>query len=168
MNIRSVLRPGLVGLTLLFGVFVLLQPRPLHAAAPDEERSVKPVTPAAEYLSRKELMSAGMMPNYKALWSGFRSGDMPATKTAAKHLATLAKMTRRFSSPTSGGSAADFQKRTDELIQNSEALVADLPTLTDRSALSSRIMTVYQTCQGCHEAYAPKEGAERRKYSPPM
>lgn len=138
-------------------------------AAADAPSRFAPVPPEAEYFRRKDVMADLLMPNYKAAWSGFRGGDAKSTREAIGHLAAGARMIPKFSPPAiEGGSREDFLRRAGDLRERLEALETDFDaTFADRSAFSSRILAIYQSCQGCHETYAPAEGADRRKYTPP-
>jgi hypothetical protein len=130
-------------------------------------RIYRPVAPEPEYYKLKHLMGDGMMPNYKALWSGFRRDDSVAVKQALGYIAALAHDSDRYAIPEAARAdgGADFRTRMAGLAAQSEALSDQPPP--GRDALSSRILSIYGTCQQCHDKYAPEEGKDRRKYSPP-
>ncbi len=130
-------------------------------------RTFPPVAPEVDYYKLKHLMGDGMMPNYKALWSGFRRDDEASVKQALAYIAALARDSSHYPLPeaarTDGG--ADFRSRMSGLASQAEALSAQLPQ--PRDAVSARVLSIYGACQQCHDKYAPEEGRERRKYSPP-
>lgn len=134
-----------------------------------EGSAARPVPPKDEYLRRKELMAELLMPNYKATWAAIKANDGKSAGQAVRFLAAGAKKIGAFAVPENGGSPEDFRKRSEELAKKADSLEKELESLSgDRSAIASRVMAIYQVCQGCHEKYAPAEGAERRKYSPPL
>jgi cytochrome c556 len=112
-------------------------------------------------------MGDGMMPNYKALWSGFRRDDEASVKQALGYIAALARESGRYPLPETARSdgGADFRGRLSGLASQAEALSAQFPR--PRDEVSARILSIYGACQQCHDKYAPEEGGERRKYSPP-
>jgi len=140
----------------------------LVAILADTEKVYLPVAPEPEYPRRRNLMADGLMPNYKSVWYSVKRNDLEKARLALQYMNSLAKQSARFSPPTTGGTVDDFRKRIDDLIQKTSALDSDLRSLGDRSAVASRILAIYQTCQGCHEVYAPDEGKDKRKYSPPL
>lgn len=150
-----------------FGIVLLLAATTVAAA--DAPSRSAPVPPETEYLRRKDLMADLLMPNYKATWNGFRADDAKSTRDAVGYLLAGARMITKFSPPaTEGGSREDYQRRAADLQSRLEALDSEFPAaFGDRSAFSSRLLAIYQSCQGCHETYAPAEGADRRKYTPP-
>lgn len=130
-------------------------------------KSYSPVPPERDYYKLKHLMGDGMMPNYKALWSAFRQNDVANMRLSLQYMAALAHDINRYSPPTKAGTIEDFRTRMGDLEKKVTSLSTDLPTLSDRTTVSSRILTIYGTCQSCHDVYAPEEGKDRRKYSPP-
>jgi hypothetical protein len=142
-----------------------------RAAAPPSpapaHRAFRPVAPEIEYYKLKHLMGDGMMPNYKALWSGFRRDDPDSMKQALGYMAVLAREADRYPVPEAarGDALADFRARMAGLAAESGALASRFPA--GRDAVSSRILSIYSKCQECHDRYAPEEGRDRRKYSPP-
>jgi cytochrome c556 len=138
---------------------------PLRLAA--AHRVFRPVAPEVEYYKLKHLMADGMMPNYKALWSAFRRDDAAAMRAALGYMAALARDTIRYPVPDAARGAAldDFRARMADLADRSDALAARMPA--GRDAMSSGILSIYGKCQECHDRYAPEEGRDRRKYSPP-
>lgn len=146
------------------------------AAAPppasrDARRVYRPVPPEAEYYRLKHLMANGMMPNYKAVWYGFRHDDRPAMAEALGDMTLLARQVDRYPPPKPADApkpdVEEFRRWMLGLADQTDALRADLPRLADRAAVSARILSIYGSCQKCHDRYAPEEGKERRKYSPP-
>jgi len=139
----------------------------LGADTAPSHRSFRPVPPEAEYYKLKHLMGDGMMPNYKALWSGFRRDDKASVKQALAYIASLARESGRYPLPEAARAdgGADFRTRMSGLASQSETLSTQLPQ--PRDAVSARILSIYGACQQCHDKYAPEEGRERRKYSPP-
>ncbi len=142
----------------------------LALAASAASPTFSPVAPERDYYRLKHLMGDGMMPNYKALWSSFRQSDVANMRLSLSYMAALAHDIDRYPPPEKPGSTGtiqDFKTRMGELEKKVTALSADLPTLTDRTSVSGRILSIYGTCQSCHDVYAPEEGKDRRKYSPP-
>lgn len=137
----------------------------LHADSAGKTYS--PVPPEREYYKLKHLMGDGMMPNYKALWSAFRQNDVANMRLSLEYMSALAREIDRYPPPTKNGSLDDFKTRMGELEKKVTGFSSDLPKLSDRTALSSRILSIYGTCQSCHDVFAPEEGKDRRKYSPP-
>jgi cytochrome c556 len=138
----------------------------LGADAPSH-RTFRPVAPEPEYYKLKHLMGDGMMPNYKALWSGFRRDDETSVKQSLAYIEALARDSGRYPLPEAARAdgGADFRSRMSGLASQANAFSSQLPQ--PRDAVSARILSIYGTCQQCHEKYAPEEGRERRKYSPP-
>ena len=141
------------------------------AAAPPPpaaaHRVFRPVAPEIEYYKLRHLMGDGMMPNYKALWSAFRRDDPESMKQALGYMAALAREADRYPVPEAarGDKLGDFRARMSDLAAQSGQLAARFPA--GRDAISSRILSIYSKCQDCHDRYAPEEGRDRRKYSPP-
>jgi len=152
-------------------VFLLVGAAAPPAAPRETRRAYRPVRPEAEYFRLKHLMGDGMMPNYKAVWYGFRHDDRAGMGEALGYMTTLAREVDRYPPPKPADASRpdieEFRRWMLGLAEQTEALRADLPRLTDRAAVSARILSVYASCQKCHERYAPEEGNERRKYSPP-
>ncbi|HET9795393.1 MAG TPA: hypothetical protein VFS34_13140 [Thermoanaerobaculia bacterium] len=140
-----------------------------HAAnsSVPSHRVFRPTAPETEYYKLKHLMADGMMPNYKALWAGFRRDDADSVRQALAYIASLARDAGRYPLPDAARAdrGADFRTRMLGLAARSEALSSQLPK--ERDAVSARILSIYGACQECHDKYAPDEGRERRKYSPP-
>ncbi|MGH9440771.1 MAG: hypothetical protein ACRD16_00690 [Thermoanaerobaculia bacterium] len=126
-----------------------------------------PVPPERDYYKLKHLMGDGMMPNYKALWSAFRVNDVARMRLALGYMSALAREIDRYPPPDKDANLSDFKTRMGELDKKVTALQADFPKLADRAAVSARILSIYGTCQSCHDVFAPEEGKDRRKYSPP-
>jgi hypothetical protein len=137
----------------------------LHADSAGKTYS--PVPPEREYYKLKHLMGDGMMPNYKALWSAFRQNDVANMRLSLEYMSALAHEIDRYPPPTKNGTLDDFKTRMSELDKKVTGLSSDLPKLADRTAVSGRILSIYGTCQSCHDVFAPEEGKDRRKYSPP-
>jgi hypothetical protein len=130
-------------------------------------KTFSPVPPERDYYKLKHLMGDGMMPNYKALWSAFRQNDVANMRLSLGYMAALAHDINRYPPPGKAGSPDDFRTRMGDLEKRANGLSTDLLALTDRTNVSSRILSIYGTCQSCHDIYAPEEGKDRRKYSPP-
>jgi hypothetical protein len=137
-------------------------------ASPGDSKAYPPVAPELEYFKLRNLMADGMMPNYKAVWYGFRHSDTAATRQALNYMAELTRLIDRYPPPGNKQAPADFRQRMMELQEKTTALSSDLSGTLDRSAISDRILSVYKTCQSCHDTYAPKEREDARKYSPPQ
>lgn len=137
-------------------------------ASPGDSKSYPPVAPEAEYFKLRNLMADGMMPNYKAVWYGFRHSDTAGVQKALNYMTELTRQIDRYPPPGNKQIPADFRQRMTELQEKTTALSNDLKGGLDRSALSDRILSVYKTCQSCHDTYAPKERQDARKYSPPL
>ncbi len=86
---------------------------------------------------------------------------------ALGYMASLARETDRYAAPEAahGPALDDFESRMAELAAMTDALAVRLPA--GRDAMSSSILSIYTKCQECHDRYAPEEGRDRRKYSPP-
>ena len=158
---------GLAALT----IFVFAQAGPPPPAPREARRVYRPVRPEPEYFRLKHLMGDGMMPNYKAVWYGFRHDDRAGMAEALGYMTTLAREVDRYPPPkpadASKPDVEEFRRWMLGLADQTDALRTDLPRLADRAAVSARVLSVYASCQKCHERYAPEEGNERRKYSPP-
>ena len=126
-----------------------------------------PVAPEEEYFRRKELMAKGMMPNYKALWSAFQANDAKSIRTAAAYIEKLGRSLEKFPPPSDKGNPAEYPRHSAELQKRSVALAAAAGDGFDKSVVHGKILALYASCQGCHDDFAPEEGTERRKYSPP-
>ncbi len=150
------------------GAAAILLGSSLSGADTKKLKPYKPVAPEGDYFILKHLMGDGMMPNYKALWYAFRTGDDADTKQALANISALSRQALLYPPPGKETTEGDFAKRLAELRQKADALRGDVGPALDRSAASGRILSIYQTCQSCHESYAPKEGADRRKYTPPL
>jgi hypothetical protein len=147
---------------------VVLVVRPASPAPDTEEKKIfRPVAPEPEYFKLRNLMANGMMPNYKALWFAFRHEDSDSMKTSLEYMSQLARETDGYDAPGGAGSQADFRRRMAELEQKTASVAGEVGASMNRSAMSARILSVYQRCQACHDVYAPKERQEERKYSPP-
>lgn len=159
---RGVSRAFAAGLLAVFGFGAA-------AAAEDREarRVYRPVAPEAEFYKLRHLMGDGMMPNYKALWYGFRHGEAETMRQALAYMNRLTVQSRQYSRPLKVGTDEDFQGRMRDLREQIDALSASLTSTPDRSAISARILTLYKSCQSCHAVYAPSERDDERKYSPP-
>jgi hypothetical protein len=155
---------GVLAAGLLAGVGLVSQ---TTVGADSSTKSFSPVAPEREYYLLKHLMGDGMMPNYKALWSAFRQNDVPNMRLSLEYMAALAHDIDRYPPPTKAGTPEDFKARRGELEKKTTELSLDLPKLSDRTNVSNRILSIYGTCQSCHDVYAPEEGKDRRKYSPP-
>lgn len=162
MNVRRI-AGAIVGAVLAGAGFVRLPA--LHADSPGKTYS--PVAPEREYYKLKHLMGDGMMPNYKALWSAFRQNDVSSMRQSLDYMSALAREIDRYPPPEKTANLDDFKARMGELDKKVTSLSADLPKLADRTAISGRILSIYGTCQSCHDIFAPEEGKDRRKYSPP-
>ena len=138
------------------------------AAAAGDSKSYPPVAPEPEYYKLRNLMADGMMPNYKALWYGFRHSDNAATRQSLANMAELTRLIDRYPPPGNKKIPDDFRQKMNELQEKATSLSNDLNGGLDRSAVSDRILSVYKTCQSCHDTYAPKERDDARKYSPPL
>jgi hypothetical protein len=140
-------------------------------AADSPSKTYSPVAPERDYYKLKHLMGDGMMPNYKALWSAFRQNDVANMKQSLDYMTALARDIDRYPPPAKegagGGTPEDFKTRMGDLEKKASALSIELPRLADRTSVSGRILSIYGTCQSCHDIYAPEEGKDRRKYSPP-
>ena len=143
----------------------------LSRAADASSKTYSPVAPERDYYKLKHLMGDGMMPNYKALWSAFRQNNVASMKQSLDYMTALAHDIDRYPPPakdgTGTGSLEDFKTRMSDLEKKASSLSTDLPRLADRTSVSGRILSIYGTCQSCHDVYAPEEGKDRRKYSPP-
>ncbi len=135
--------------------------------ADSSAKTYSPVAPERDYYKLKHLMGDGMMPNYKALWFAFRVNDVSNMRLSLGYMAALAHDINRYPPPTKAGSLDDFKAKMGDLEKKVTGLSTDLPGLSDRTSVSSRILSIYSTCQSCHDIYAPEEGKDRRKYSPP-
>ena len=130
-------------------------------------KTYSPVPPERDYYKLKHLMGDGMMPNYKALWSAFRQNDVANMRQALGYMSALAREIDRYPPPEKNANLDDFKARMGDLEKKVSGLSADLPKLADRTVVSGRILSIYGTCQSCHDVFAPEEGKDRRKYSPP-
>jgi hypothetical protein len=139
------------------------------AVATDREarRIYRPVAPEPEFYKLRHLMGDGLMPNYKAVWYGFRHGEAETMRQALAYMDELAKQSRQYSRPLKIGTDEDFRARMTDLKGQIDALSASLSSFSDRSAISARILSLYKSCQSCHAVYAPSERSDERKYSPP-
>jgi hypothetical protein len=136
-------------------------------AAAEEKKVYRPVPPEREYFRLRNLMANGMMPNYKALWYAFRVNDRTGMEQALSYMGALCRDVDRYPPPGKAGSPEDFKKRMAELDAEAGSLSDALGGSLDRSAVSARILSLYKTCQSCHDIYAPEERKDARKYSPP-
>ena len=141
--------------------------RALRAADTEDRKVYTPVPPEGEYYRLRNLMAQGVMPNYKALWYAFRHDDFSAMKTSLQYVAALCRDSAHYSPPEKSGNLDDFRRRMDELRGKVEGLSSDVGPAMDRSAVNDRILSIYQTCQSCHDTYAPAERRDARKYLPP-
>ncbi len=160
----------LLPVALLLVAGVCPGPRKVRAAASEEGEDRKvylPVAPETEYYRLRNLMANGVMPNYKAVWYGFRHQDLANMKLSLQYLAALAGEAPGYSLPLKAGTVEDFRRRMAELRGKVETLSAGVASNMDRSAVNDRILSVYQTCQSCHDVYAPAERKDARKYTPP-
>jgi cytochrome c556 len=112
-------------------------------------------------------MANGVMPNYKAIWYGFRHQDLANMKLSLQYIAALAGESSRYSPPEKAGSLEDFRRRMEDLRARAQSLSDGIGPAMDRSAVNDRILSIYQTCQSCHDTYAPEERKDARKYTPP-
>jgi hypothetical protein len=155
---------GVVAASLLAGAGLVSRST---VSADSAAKAYSPVAPERDYYKLKHLMGDGMMPNYKALWSAFRQNDVSNMRLSLEYMAALAHDIGRYPPPTKAGTLEDFKTKMGELEKKVTGLSTDLPKLADRTSVSSRILSIYGTCQSCHDVYAPEEGKDRRKYSPP-
>ena len=139
----------------------------LRAADTEDRKVYPPVAPEGEYFRLRNLMAQGVMPNYKALWYAFRHEDLAGMKSSLQYLAALCRDSVHYSPPEKSGSLEDFRRRMEELRGKVEALSSSVGPAMDRSAVNDRILSIYQTCQSCHDTYAPAERKDARKYMPP-
>ena len=146
---------------------LLLLASALRATDTEDRKVYLPVAPETEYFRLRHLMAEGIMPNYKALWYAFRREDQAGMKASLQYIAALCRESVRYSPPEKSGSLEDFRRRMDELRGKAEALASSAGPAMDRSAVNDRILSIYQTCQSCHDTYAPAERKDARKYMPP-
>ena len=160
-------RRHLRGASITLASAILFLPGPGGAADRDARRVFRPVPPEREFFKLRHLMGDGMMPNYKALWYGFRHDEADSMRQALAYMDDLTKQSRQYPRPMKVGTEEDFRGLMDDLRGQIDALSASLGSISDRSAISARILTLYKSCQSCHSVYAPSERADERKYSPP-
>src|ERR1700688_2718552 len=139
---------GLVAAALLVGAGFLFR---ATLSADTSVKTYPPVAPERDYYKLKHLMGDGMMPNYKALWSAFRQNNMANMRLSLEYMAALAHDINRYPPPTKAGSLDDFKTRMGDLEKKVSSLSTDLSGLSDRTSISSRILSIYGTCQSCHD-----------------
>jgi cytochrome c556 len=153
---------------MILGAAVLALGVAVGAGSGEEHKTFRPVAPEREYYKLRNLMASGMMPNYKALWSSFRKDDAEAMRECLRYMEDLAGQARRYPLPDKAeASPDDFRGRLFAFQQETRKLASTVQTESNRSAVSTGILSVYQSCQSCHDRYAPAERADARKYSPP-
>lgn len=141
--------------------------RSARGADAEEKKVYLPVAPETEYFQLRHLMGNGMMPNYKAVWYCFRHEDVANLRLALRYISSLTQDSSRYALPEKKGTVEDFRLRMADLRRKADGLSADVGPAMDRSAVNERILSIYQTCQSCHDLYAPAERQDARKYSPP-
>jgi len=131
-------------------------------------KAFPPVAPEREYYKLRNLMASGMMPNYKALWSAFRNSDTASMRECLQNMEDLAGQARRYPIPDRAEvSPEDFRGRLVSFQEETRRLSRMVQDENNRSTVSTGILSVYRSCQSCHDHYAPAERADARKYSPP-
>ena len=129
------------------------------------KRSSEVVTPEPMYEHLQELMSRGMSPSYKAAWSAYERDDRQALRSALLNISELAGRLDKYTPPRNAAYLRHYVQHMEEVRRASAALSAGVDR-ADRGAVSAGVLRIYQSCQSCHEDYAPEGNREARLEKP--
>lgn len=161
-DLRHIALPGLVAAVPI--LFLCLSSGATHGQAASE--GDRPVRPEPLYEQLHVLMADGMMPNYKAVWSAYRRDDRETMRRALVNIADVAGRLDKYVPPKNATSLDHYRQHMDEVRDKSAVLSAGV-TRADRAAVSAGVLSIYKSCQSCHDDYAPADREEARKYAPP-
>ena len=137
--------------------------RPAAGAANADRQ---PVQPEPIYGHLQVLMAHGMMPNYQAAWSACERDDREALCGALDNISELAGRIDKYVPPKNAAYLRHYAEHMKELQMQSAVLSAEVAH-ADRRTILAGVLKIHQSCQSCHEDYAPEDRREARLNRPP-
>jgi hypothetical protein len=161
-SFRRILLAILAAAAAAAAIAAVLPSKPAGAAG---KQSSGPAQPEPIYEHLQVLMARGMMPNYQGARFACERDDREALCSALDNISELAGRIDKYVPPRNAAYLRHYAQHMAELQLQSAALAAEVAR-ADRSALLAGVLRIHQSCQSCHEDYAPEDRREARKWGP--